>query len=183
LRNVLDPRRLHPHSHFVVADGDAVAVNLENVAVDVEAFLAAANEALARHAPTDGSAAEETVDLLAAAEELYTGDFLEEDPYEEWAVALREEARATYLAVARALARATTSAGDDDGCVRYALRVLEHDPYDEEAHLGLVSAHLRAGRLGEARRSYRTYAARMQEIDAEAAPFPPTDRRDALTPP
>ena len=34
---------------------------------------------------------------LEAAEALYGGDFLEEDPYEDWAVGLREEAQATYI--------------------------------------------------------------------------------------
>ncbi len=50
--------------------------------------------------------------------------------------------------------------------------MLERDPFDEGAHLRLVACLERAGRRGEARRRYRGYSARMQEIGVEPAPFP-----------
>ena len=62
--------------------------------------------------------------------------------------------------------------GDADATTRYYLRVLERDPYDEPAHLGLVAALEAAGRHGEARRCFRAYCARMDEIGIESAPFP-----------
>ena len=65
--------------------------------------------------------------------------------------------------------------GDHATGVRCNLRVLEHDAYDEHAHLGLVRAHLDAGQQGEARRAYQAYGARMSEIGVEAAPFPAAD--------
>jgi DNA-binding SARP family transcriptional activator len=52
------------------------------------------------------------------------------------------------------------------------LRILERDAYDEGAHLGLVDALRAAGRHGEARRRYGFYAAKMEEIAVEAAPYP-----------
>jgi DNA-binding SARP family transcriptional activator len=109
------------------------------------------------------------------AEILYGGDFLEEDPYEDWAVSLREEVQATYIALARTLAETAASDGDADGATRFYLRILERDPFDEGAHLGLVEALIAAGRHGEARRRYGFYAAKMEEIAVEAAPFPMTD--------
>ena len=111
-------------------------------------------------------------DLLAEAEAAYTGDFLEEDPYEDWATAVREEAQATYLGVARALAVMSSARGDVDGAIRLWLRVLEKDPFDEGAHLELVGMLNRAGRHGEARRRFGMYVERMAEIGVEAAPFP-----------
>ena len=56
------------------------------------------------------------------------------------------------------------------------LTLLRSDPHDEPTHLQLVQTLLRVGRHGEARRSYRTYAARMAEIDVEPAPYPQRDR-------
>ena len=109
---------------------------------------------------------------LAAAEAAYGGDFLEEDAYEDWAIALREEARTIYTEVVRALAEDAAARGDADATTRFYLRVLERDPYDEPAHLGLVSALESAGRHGEARRCFRAYCARMDEIGVESAPFP-----------
>ncbi len=114
----------------------------------------------------------EAAAVLGKAERLYAGDFLEEDRYEDWAVDLREEARATYVAVARVLAERSLEAGDHDSAVRCYLRILDTDSWDEDAHLRLVSALERAGRRGEARRRYRTYASRMGELDLPAAPFP-----------
>jgi DNA-binding SARP family transcriptional activator len=109
---------------------------------------------------------------LLAAEAAYAGDLLEEDLYEDWAAGAREEARDAYVRVARNLAADAAAAGDHDGAVRFLLRVLERDAYDEEAHLALVVALVEAGRHGEARRAFRTYRARMDEIGVEPAAFP-----------
>jgi len=54
-------------------------------------------------------------EALTEAEALYLGDFLEEERYEDWAVDLREQARAAYVAVARAVAEHALETGGDDG--------------------------------------------------------------------
>lgn len=171
VRTVLDPGRREPPDAYVHADRHTV--RLGRLPVDVEDFLAGATAGLDAAAGGDPEAGV----LLAGAEAGYGGDFCEDDPYEDWAVPLREEARAVYLAVARALAARATAAGEHDLAVRYHLRVLERDPYDETAHLGLVSTLAGAGRHGEARRRYRSYAERMDEIDVEVEPFPAVRRR------
>ena len=117
------------------------------------------------------------VDLLEAAEAAYGGDFLEEDPFADWAVGTREQARATYVDVLRALAAIAVTNRDAQGSGRYLLRILERDPYDEEAHLQLVVALDGAGRRGEARRRYRIYAAAMRDLGVEPVPFPSTAGR------
>ena len=168
VRMVLDPDKRFDGDYFVAADRSSLWLQSENLAVDVERFLAAASDALAalrREAPTARA-------TLAAVEASYSGDFLEEDAYEEWAIALREEARAAYTEVARALAADSSAQGDADGATRYYLRVLERDPFDEPAHLGLVAALDAAGRHGEARRRFRAYCARMEAIGVESASFP-----------
>ena len=171
LRSVLDPERNFRPDHFLVADRSAVRLDLSHLPVDLESFLLEANTGLELERQ---GRLEEAVDLLAAAEERYTGDFLEEDIYEDWASPLREEARSTYMAVARALATTAAANADHDRAVRYSLRILERDGYAEDAHLRLVSALVAAGRHGDARRHYVTYASRMGEIGVEPAPFPPS---------
>ena len=169
VRSVLDPDKRYPAEYFVPADKGSIALDLDHLELDVEAFLveAAAAARLARSGDAGTARAK-----LETAEALYGGDFLEEDPYEDWAVSLREEAQATYISIARSLAEAAAVDGDADGATRYYLRILERDPYDEGAHLGLVAALVAAGRHGEARRRYGFYAAKMEEISVEAAPFP-----------
>ncbi|MDQ2586896.1 BTAD domain-containing putative transcriptional regulator [Saccharothrix yanglingensis] len=159
-RLVLDPDR--GDGHGIVADNDQVRLDPTVVDVDVIRFLADARAGL-----TGGPAA-----LLASAETAYTGDFLEEDPYADWAAELREDARLTYLQVASALAGHAAASGDHVATSRYCLRVLERDCYDETAHLALVRALTASGSHGEARRRYRTYVSRMREIDVEPSPLP-----------
>jgi ATP/maltotriose-dependent transcriptional regulator MalT/DNA-binding SARP family transcriptional activator len=172
VRSVLDPDKHYDPDHFAAADKSAVWLQYDNLAVDVEQFLATAVEALELHR----SGSSEGPARLATAEALYSGDFLEEDAYEDWALALREETRALYVEVTRALAEDTAARGDADAASRFFLRILERDPYDEPAHLGLIGALEAAGRHGEARRCFRAYCARMDAIGIESAPFPTSAR-------
>jgi DNA-binding SARP family transcriptional activator len=169
VRSVLDVLGNNPSDHFVTADGEAVALNLTHVAVDVEAFLAESQEGQRLWSQGRAGAARA---MLESAEAIYGGDFLEEDRYEDWAAPLREEARAAYISVARALGQMAKASGEHDAAVRFYLRILEWDPYDEDAHLTLIGVLDRAGRHGEARRRYRSYVERMSEIDVEPAPLP-----------
>jgi DNA-binding SARP family transcriptional activator len=173
VRTVLDPDRRFPPEHFIVADKTSVALDLDHLTTDVETFFELAGRGRAL-AATDGDGTAFTV--LTEAEATYAGDFLEEDPYEDWAAAIREEAQATYLGVARALAAMSAARGDVDGAIRLWLRVLEKDQFDEGAHLELVGMLNRAGRHGEARRRFGIYVERMAEIGVEAAPFPTPSR-------
>jgi ATP/maltotriose-dependent transcriptional regulator MalT/DNA-binding SARP family transcriptional activator len=168
VRAVLDPEKRFDPDHVVAADAATVWLRLENVPVDVERFVDAAANGLALLRAGSPDAEHQLVEAEAA----YTGEFLEEDGYEDWAISLREEVRATYLEVVLALADGSVARGDSAAAARYYRRVLERDPYEEPAHLALVAALVSAGRHGEARRCYHAYCARMEEIGVEAAPFP-----------
>jgi ATP/maltotriose-dependent transcriptional regulator MalT/DNA-binding SARP family transcriptional activator len=168
LRAVLDPARQSGLERYV-AGKDALRLELSEVEVDVEHFLGDATRALDRQ--TKGRLAE-AQPFLEAAKAAYAGEFLEEDQYEDWAIPLREEVRAIYQSVLRALAESATAVADYDAAARYHLRLLERDPHDEDAHLALVSTLVRAGHHGEARRRYHAYVNRMDELGIEPAPYP-----------
>ncbi|MET9627395.1 BTAD domain-containing putative transcriptional regulator [Lentzea sp. NPDC006480] len=159
----------------IVAEGDAIRLDPDVLPVDVVAFLADARAGLAA-AQRNSSEAQS---LLAAAESAYHGDFLEEDPYEDWAGRLREEARLIYLQVVAVLAARAESGGEYALASRYCLRVLERDPYDEPAHLMLVRVLAAGGSHGEARRCYQTYVTRMREIEVDPRPFTASTPRRA----
>jgi DNA-binding SARP family transcriptional activator len=167
VRAVLDPRRALGPEHFVAATKDVVSLETSRLTVDVASFLGEAQSALALF-----RRGQEAVAALAAAEAAYVGDFLEDDPYEEWTIAPREHARASYLAVVQALVELAAARGDHSAAAHYALRLLERDPYDERAHLALVAARTAAKAHGEALRAYRLYRSRMAELDVTPAPFP-----------
>jgi DNA-binding SARP family transcriptional activator len=173
IRRVLDPVRSQPANHYVVTEDGSVTLALHRIEVDVETFLRDATSGLRRwSAGSPGAVAQ-----LRRAAAAYRGDVLEEDVYADWAHALREETRAAYLAVLRALADAAATAGDTDQAVLLLIRLLDHDPYDEPAHLAMVAALLAAGRYGDARRAHRAYAVRMAEIGVDPSLMPPGGRR------
>jgi ATP/maltotriose-dependent transcriptional regulator MalT/DNA-binding SARP family transcriptional activator len=171
VRGVLDPAHRHPSDHHVRTEGDSVT--LANVDTDVGQLLDKASRGLSL--ARSGAVAEART-YLEAAELAYAGDLLEEDPYSEWVVDLRERARLTYLDVVRKLAELGAADGDYEAAIRYLLRLLERDPYDETAHLDLVRLLAEQGRHGEARRRYRLYARRLGEIGVEPTPYPATAR-------
>ena len=102
VRAVLDPAKVFASERFVRADRTAVRLDLSALSVDVEDFLEDASTGLALRR---AGRLDDANDALQHAEAAYAGDFLEEDAYEEWAVSLREEARAAYVTVAHALAQ------------------------------------------------------------------------------
>jgi DNA-binding SARP family transcriptional activator len=169
VRAIFDPSRQHPADHYISADRDSVGLHADRLEIDLEAFHYAAATGLAavREVEIDRARA-----LLETAEAAYLGDLLEEEPYEDWASDAREDARATYIRVARWLADDAIDRGDLDGSIRYLLRILQRDPYDEAAHLKLIKSMIDARRHGEARRLYRQYGSRMEELSVEAAPYP-----------
>jgi DNA-binding SARP family transcriptional activator/predicted negative regulator of RcsB-dependent stress response len=174
LRSVLDPGRERDGDAFVAADRELVWLDLDAVDVDVVRFVAAARQAVGgpRMRAASGPPDRDELEALAAAESLYAGEYLDDEPYADWAVGLREEARALYLRVARRLAEGLWRSGELEHASHLFLRLLQRDPYDEAAHLGLVRVLDEAGHRGDARRAYRTYAERMADLDVEPASYP-----------
>ncbi|MFE9692969.1 BTAD domain-containing putative transcriptional regulator [Micromonospora sp. NPDC005806] len=164
LRRVLGSRQGDGRG-AVLADRSSVAIDLNVVDVDVEAFLTAAEEAQA----AQRAGAPDAPRLLVRADELYGGDFLADDPYDDWAQPLREEAQAAHTSVLRGLVQ---HAADTDQQLSYLMRLVHRDPYDEDAHLELVQVLRSAGRHGEAERRYRAYADRMRELGITPAGRP-----------
>jgi DNA-binding SARP family transcriptional activator len=169
LSMVRDVLRLHPAAEdpLVTTDG-VLSLNPVRVRVDVEDFLSQAAAALAANRSEEPDATER----LTVAVATHTGGFLVDDPYEEWAVELAEEVRATHIALLRALATRMRDAGDTDAVVRYTLCLLQQDRYDEEAHLALAEVLFDAGRFGQARSHYKTYVHRMSEIGVAPRALP-----------
>ncbi len=169
LRSLLDPARQRSQDGFLLNEADALRIELEALDVDVESFLA---DAAAGLRLVRAGREAEGIERLLRAESRYAGDFLEEDLYADWAAPLREEARVTYRQLSGCLARHARRTGNADAAIRHLLRSLERDPYDESTHLELVSVLSGSGRHGDARRHYRSYCERMDELGVEAAPFP-----------
>jgi ATP/maltotriose-dependent transcriptional regulator MalT/DNA-binding SARP family transcriptional activator len=162
VRKILDDGRQHPPDHFVTADSRTIGLRTDRVRVDLTEFLSLADSATDLMAKGERDAAELP---LRRARQLYAGDFLEEDLYEEWAVDAREEARSRLVTVLRLLARLAADRGDDESASQFLGQLPEREPYDEDAWLARIAGQLRLRRHGEARRHYAAYARRMAELD------------------
>ncbi|BCB76423.1 hypothetical protein GCM10022251_23850 [Phytohabitans flavus] len=166
LRSVLDPDRHFPADHYVFAAPAALAADTAHLDIDLDAFL---GEAEVGHRLHEQRRPAEAREVLAAAERRYSGDVFEDEPYDDWAVPVREEARATYLRVTRLLATLAAERGATDEAVGYLLKILARDPYDESCHLDVTDLLELAGRHGEAMRARARYEAAMRELGRPTA--------------
>jgi predicted ATPase/DNA-binding SARP family transcriptional activator/DNA-binding CsgD family transcriptional regulator len=145
-------RTLHPDpqiaSRLLSLSGEQLALGAEErLWVDVEAFEEAA--ATARRSREAAA--------YRAAIELYSGELLPEDRYEEWAESRRGELRRTLLSLLVELAGLYEARGREEElepAVQALQRVLAEEPTNEEAHVGLMRLYASSGRSGEALRQY-----------------------------
>jgi DNA-binding SARP family transcriptional activator len=166
VRDVLQPQPTGKEP-LVTEDG-VVSLNPAEVRIDVEDFLTRAAEAAEADRANEPDATAQLIAAIAA----HTGDFLKDDAFqEETAATLAEEVRATHIALLRALSARLHHAGDIDAAIRYTLRLLEQDCYDENAYLNLIAILLDAGRSDQARHHYQNYVRRMAEIDVPPRPL------------
>jgi DNA-binding SARP family transcriptional activator len=174
VRGVLDPEKTWPADRYLSSDNRGVWLDLRRVGVDADELLADADHGAAL---LEGGAVEEARQVLAEVDQRYRGEVFEDEPYEEWvtedwAVALKEEARAAWVRSLRHLATAATRQGRSNDASALLVRLLSVDPYDERVHRGLVRTLVRAGRHGEARRAFDRWTEAMVAVDA---PAPDTD--------
>ncbi|MBK7621961.1 MAG: hypothetical protein IPJ14_04715 [Kineosporiaceae bacterium] len=165
VRSVLDAGKIFPPDQYIRADPAGLSLVREHVVVDAEELLRDAAHAVRLARAGEVARARE---LLAEVDSAYVGDAFDDEPYEEWADALREETRAAWLRSVRAAAELARRAGDDDQAIAGLVRLLAADPLDESAHRALVGVLVRAGRHGEARRAFDRWSAAMRSIEAPA---------------
>jgi DNA-binding SARP family transcriptional activator/Tfp pilus assembly protein PilF len=105
------------------------------------------------------------------AERAYGGDFLADDPYEDWATADRERLREQYQDLLLRLGDAALQEGRCGEAIERAYRVLSGDPICEAAYRLLMRAHARQGNRALALRDLqRCSAVLQQELGEEPMP-------------
>ena len=112
--------------------------------VDVEAFEEAA------------ATARRSCDTAAfrAALNLYAGELLPRDPYEEWAEVPRESLRQLFLSLLVELGSLHEERGEYGAGIEALRRAVVEEPTREEAHIGLMRLYALSGRRGEALGQY-----------------------------
>jgi DNA-binding SARP family transcriptional activator len=141
LRRRLEPEGGHGASaSFVRADGEAYRLDWQRGDfLDVTEFLS-----LARAAEQPGDAGAR-LERLLAAEAAYTGPFLPQWPYAEWASVRRSEVEETYQAIAGELASALASSSQTSAAISLYRRLLTIDPERETWHRALMEIFIAQG--------------------------------------
>ena len=112
--------------------------------VDVDAFEEAV--ATARRARDPGA--------YRAALELYSGELVPGDRYEEWAEGRRQELRHTWLSLHVELARAYEGRGEYEKGIELLQRTVLEEPTNEQLHVALMRLYALSERRGEALAQY-----------------------------
>lgn len=118
---------------------------------------------------------DEAIEERRAALDLFGGEFLAEDVYEEWAAEAREEWRETRLAVLSELSECLALRGRYTEAIESCERALEEDGYREDFHRRLMLFHYCAGEQTHALRAYRRYARTLKE-ELGASPSPEMEK-------
>lgn len=138
---------------------------------DVETFEVAATMARRRQDP----AAHRT------ALDLYAGDLLPEDRYEDWATARREQLRTLRLDLLVEMARLYRAQGHWVPAIESLEQVVGAEPTYEEAHVELMRLHALGGQRHQALRQYQALAQTLrQELDAEPSDISQRLRQEIL---
>jgi len=141
-------------------EGETLQLDLtRDVRVDVDEFLRLLQQARSLETIDPVQA----VTLYEAGLALYRGDFLEENPYAEWAIEERERLLMEYLMAAERLARLLLGRDDYEGAMRWANAILAKDPLWEEAYAVLMECQWRLGHRGLAVRTFERCRKRLQE--------------------
>jgi DNA-binding SARP family transcriptional activator len=128
-------------SRYLASEDRSLVLSPENeLWVEVEAFEEAT--ALARRSRNPAA--------YRAALELYTGELLPEDPYEEWAEGRRGLLRRLYLALLIELTRLNEERGDYGPAVEALRRAVAEEPTNEATHAGLMHVYALSGRRRDA---------------------------------
>lgn len=153
LRKLLDP---HDGLPVIIRRGQGYMLNPEIAFdVDVDRFLAHLKQGYWwwERGQTELAGAE-----WRLAEEQYGGEFLAEDPYDEWAIPQRERLAERYLDMQYRLAEVALRDGRFTEVVERAERIIAADPLRESAYRLLMNAHTAMGDRAVALRDYRRCA-------------------------
>jgi len=159
LSHLFDNRESFPYVHFL--QGSYLMNPEVELWVDVENFEQ--HWIRGRHLERGGDLPK-AIKEYELAEALYRGDYLEDEPYEEWTLLRREALKDNYLTILGKLADHTLETIDYESCIIYCQKILSKDPCREDAYQRLMRCY---SRLGQRNRALRWYEICRRTIQTE----------------
>ena len=155
LRKLLEPNlKSGRDSQYIlrVGPGNYAFSEVAQVELDVELYSQNLEQARNAHSNESWSQAQEAFEC---AEALFTGPYLAEDPYEEWALDKRSQLEEARLQALLQWAECNSTLGDLDQAIELCQKVLEADSTREAAYRQLMLAHYHKGEQSKALEVYK----------------------------
>ncbi|TMD62270.1 MAG: hypothetical protein E6I87_00110 [Chloroflexi bacterium] len=166
LRLALSSVGVRDNEFLTIAPDGALQISLPvSAQFDIDLFRGSLRRA--RDARRAGRK-EESAQLLRAAVAIHRGELVL-DLEDAWLEEHRERITREFLGAARELAELELELGDAGDAVRPLQRLLEREPYDEEAHRMLMRAYHESGETDAALRHYQSLEALLRR-DLQAEP-------------
>ena len=141
-----------PLNYVVLEEGYYRLCPFIQIATDVEDF----DDLYERGRALEGaSRMEEASEHYEKAIELYRGDYLIEDLYEDWTMVERERLSNAYMDMLGRLALYYMEVGQHQESIQACYRVLEKDRCHEDSYRLLMRCYVKLGLRGRALRQYR----------------------------
>ena len=159
VRRTLEPEGTGESARYCRVHDDVVSLAAPGAAwIDVDAFTTAAAEARKGGDPA----------AYRAALELYAGDLLPEDQYEEWSAGRRESLHQEWLGVLADLAAIYESQHDEGRAIETLQLLVSRDAGREDAHRSLMRLYALTGQRPQALRQYQVLKESLsREFEAE----------------
>lgn len=164
-RRTLEPFPATASSYLHMERDQLALTSSEPLWIDVEAFEHAAAAAKAGRDPA----------AYYTAIELYGGELLPEDRYEDWAAGRREALARLYAELLEGLAALYQEQHDMAAAVEVLQRLVSADPANEDIHVRLMRLYAEAGQRQDALRQYDSLKNILRR-DLDIAPGPASEQ-------
>jgi DNA-binding SARP family transcriptional activator len=158
MKRALSPRGSDQSSPFVQHAHGVCRIVGENVISDLDQFKAATSRARAAHADRDPQA---ELAALRQALELYRGDVLPGDVYDDWFGAVRERFKHDYEDAALRAGRLFTELGEPLEGLSVLRAASEHNPWREDIYQEILRLQIDTGQRAAAIETYLACRSRL----------------------
>lgn len=152
-------------SSYLLAEDNLVRLNPDKCQLDFQEFRRVLKEAGEKEAQ---GGVREALELLEQAIQMYSSDFLAEEPYLDFCQETRRRLREEYLGALERIARLYEKRGHLARAASAYQRLIQADPLGEQAYQRLMSLQAQLGLISEAMRTYQDCRDKLNEnLDME----------------
>jgi DNA-binding SARP family transcriptional activator len=157
---------------YVLTEGNRYSLNPEiDLWVDSEAFDLHYQNA---QALIISGRREDAAHEFQVAEDLYSGEFLAEDRYEDWPLVHRENLKNAYLDALDQLSQHFYADEQFAACIHYCRKILAEDNCREDAHRRVMLCYINLNQPHLALRQYHTCVEALRD-ELDVPPMPATE--------